>query len=233
MRSMRACTFSPVFAERGMISSYSPSFSTTASCASTRSAERRSILLSTATTGVSSSASSEAMKRSPLPMFLVPSSMKAMASTSEKVSRTALFSRSPRAFLGLWKPGVSTKMTWASSRVYIQRILFLVVWGFSEMMASLRCMRLLRSVDLPTLGRPTMPTKPDLYPFSDSKPIPSSLSSPHILRPGPPCPREESGPSCSYTILAPFPQLRPATVWYGIICYIIPISGKTFAYVCW
>src|SRR5512140_517093 len=64
--------------------------------------------------------------------------------------------------IGLWMPGVSMNTIWAPGWFTMPRILFLVVWGLSETMASFSPKRAFRSVDLPTFGLPTMEMKPDL-----------------------------------------------------------------------
>src|SRR5450631_1709463 len=70
--------------------------------------------------------------------------------------------RSPINVRGLWMPGVSTNTTWASGRVSTPRTWVRVVWGLSETMVTLVPRMVLSKVDLPTLGRPTIVTKPDL-----------------------------------------------------------------------
>src|ERR1700722_6341809 len=59
-------------------------------------------------------------------------------------------------------PGVSTSTIWASSRFSIPWMRLRVVCGLGETMATFWPTRVLTSVDLPALGRPTIATKPDL-----------------------------------------------------------------------
>src|SRR5581483_975390 len=57
-------------------------------------------------------------------------------------------------------PGVSTKITCTSGRVRMPRITRRVVCGLSETIVTLAPTYKFNSVDLPTLGRPTMAQKP-------------------------------------------------------------------------
>src|SRR5512137_2214537 len=52
-------------------------------------------------------------------------------------------------------------MIWPRSVVLMPRIFLRVVWGLSETMATLACIRALRNVDLPTLVRPSRATYPE------------------------------------------------------------------------
>src|SRR6266550_1520793 len=80
------------------------------------------------------------------------------ASASDCSARWTM--RAFRRPLAVWRPGVSSSATWASGRVMIPRIRARVVCGLGLMMASFWPISRLRSVLLPTLGRPTMATKP-------------------------------------------------------------------------
>jgi hypothetical protein len=78
-----------------------------------------------------------------------------MTSTSAKLDVTLRFISRFSAFLCvIWKPGVSTKMNWASSVVRMPWMRWRVVCAFFEVMLILAPTRRLVSVDLPTLGRP-------------------------------------------------------------------------------
>ena len=59
-------------------------------------------------------------------------------------------------------PGVSRKMNWAVPVVLIPMILFLVVWGLWELIATFSPTTRFMSVDFPVFGFPMMPIKPDL-----------------------------------------------------------------------
>src|SRR5712691_12578972 len=59
-----------------------------------------------------------------------------------------------------WRPGVSSRATWAKGRVTTPRMRERVVCGFGETMASFCPSSRLSSVLLPTFGRPTMAAKP-------------------------------------------------------------------------
>src|SRR5271156_2321435 len=67
-----------------------------------------------------------------------------------------------RMFFGWWMPGVSIRTIWASSRLRMPWMRLRVVCGLGETMATFWPTRVLTSVDLPALGRPTIATKPDL-----------------------------------------------------------------------
>ena len=58
------------------------------------------------------------------------------------------------------RPGVSTKMSWKSSRVSTARKRCRVVCAVSDVMAIFLPMMAFRSVDFPALGRPTSVTNP-------------------------------------------------------------------------
>ena len=76
---------------------------------------------------------------------------------------TASFMRLLSAFRWRrWKPGVSTKMYWASASVRTPSTRSRVVWGLRDVMLTRSPTSALIRVDLPTFGRPmtaTMPTR--------------------------------------------------------------------------
>ena len=98
---------------------------------------------------------------SPRPNGWVASSTKHTTSTSPMVPWAVALSRVPSAVRGLWIPGVSTNTTWASGRVSTPMMRVRVVWGLSEVIATLVPTMRFTSVDFPTLGRPTKVTKPE------------------------------------------------------------------------
>lgn len=128
----------------------------------------RSVFVTIATFGVFlMDASSFAMKRSPGPSFSFAGRQKPITSTSAQVVRTMSFNRSPSSVRGLCSPGVSTRISWASSRCTIPRTVCRVVCGWSAVIATFCPTRAFVRVDLPALGRPTKQAKPDLWPASD------------------------------------------------------------------
>ena len=114
-----------------------------------------------ATTGARSSASSAAMKRSPGPIFWSAGTQKPITSTSVRVARTTSLRRWPSSVRGRCRPGVSTRMSCASSRVMIPRTACRVVCGLALVITILAPTSALVSVDLPALGRPTKQAKPE------------------------------------------------------------------------
>ena len=83
-----------------------------------------------------------------------------MTSTSAQVVRTTSLSRSPSSVRGLWRPGVSTRISWASGRCTMPRTVCRVVCGRLEVIATFWPTRAFVRVDLPALGRPTKQAKP-------------------------------------------------------------------------
>src|SRR5690242_15795139 len=82
-------------------------------------------------------------------------------STSASVVSAREFARSPSSVRGLCTPGVSRNTICVSSVVRTPRTCVRVVCGLSETIDTF-CPRIwLRSVDLPTFGRPTIATNPD------------------------------------------------------------------------
>src|SRR5665811_998922 len=102
------------------------------------------------------------MRRSPGPMGCPASSMNSTASASAMDPYTSMLSRSPRTLRGLWRPGVSTRTNWVSPFVATPRMVFLVVWGRGDVIATFSPTSALTSVDFPTLGRPTTETNPEV-----------------------------------------------------------------------
>ena len=84
-----------------------------------------------------------------------------ITSTSVRVDRTRLSSRSPSSVRGLCRPGVSTRISCASGRCTMPRITRRVVCGRSLVIATLAPTSALVSVDLPTLGRPARQANPE------------------------------------------------------------------------
>src|SRR5690554_4870339 len=88
--------------------------------------------------------------------------MNTTRSTCRSASEAVRFMKrlSALSLSSLCSPGVSTYTTWRSSSVLIPRIWCRVVCGLREVMLSF-CPRIrFSSVDLPTLGRPTIATYP-------------------------------------------------------------------------
>ena len=166
--SVRTSICSPRSAETGTMSAQSPRASTASSWAARSWRVTASALVTTATTGGRAWVRSRAMKRSPGPTFSSAGMHRAMTSTSERVSRTRSLRRLPSRVLGRWRPGVSTRTSWASSRWTTPRTLWRVVWGRPEVMATFAPTRALVSVDLPALGRPTKQAKPARKPSGAS-----------------------------------------------------------------
>ena len=103
------------------------------------------------------------MRLSPGPISWSAGSRNAMASTSANDSSTTSFNRWPSSVRGRWMPGVSTSTICAWSVVRMPRMALRVVSGREEAMATCVPINALISVDLPTFGRPTTATNPDLY----------------------------------------------------------------------
>ena len=74
---------------------------------------------------------------------------------------------------GLFKKEWLTEVQEAQSRAYTPCILFLVVWGLSDIIATFCPRTLFINVDFPTFGRPIILTKPDLNPSKSINPYPS------------------------------------------------------------
>src|SRR6267143_795165 len=90
-----------------------------------------------------------------------PASIKNSArSASASVCSASRTMRALRPPFAACSPGVSSRATWASSRVITPRIRLRVVCGLGLTMASFWPTSRLSSVLLPTFGRPTMATNP-------------------------------------------------------------------------
>ena len=130
-------------------------------CAPIRSGAARSVLVATAIFVVRRTlASSLTMNRSPGPIFSFAGKHTATTSTSAQVVLTRSLSRSPSSVRGRCRPGVSTRISWASGRCTIPRMTVRVVCGLSEVIATLVPTSALVSVDLPAFGRPTNDANP-------------------------------------------------------------------------
>lgn len=117
--------------------SSSASAETASSCSASALDSTRSVLVMIAIFGVFLiPASSLTMNLSPGPSFWSAGRQKPMTSTSAQVVRTTSFSRSPSRVRGLWRPGVSTRISWASSRCTMPRTVCRVVWGRLEVIAT-------------------------------------------------------------------------------------------------
>src|ERR1035441_7800962 len=99
---------------------------------------------------------------SPLPYFSLASTISTARSRSDSACRTKFIICSFKRESGLWTPGVSMKITWASGRCKIPRMRLRVVWGTGVTIETLDSTSAFTSVLLPALGRPTMATNPDL-----------------------------------------------------------------------
>ena len=104
---------------------------------------------------------SSAIRSSPAPIYVTGSTIQTITSASAKALSATVSMYSPSLFFALCMPGVSINMICPRSSVYTVSILFLVVWGLSEVMAIFWPISLFMSVDFPTLGRPTSAAYPD------------------------------------------------------------------------
>ena len=119
-------------------------------------------MVTIATTGVFlRPASSRARYLSPGPIRSGAGTQNPTMSTSVRVERTRLSSRSPSSVRGRCNPGVSRRTSCASGRCTMPRITRRVVCGRSLVIATFVPTSALVRVDLPTLGRPTRHAKPD------------------------------------------------------------------------
>ncbi len=118
-------------------------------------------MLSAKTAGTPAAATAPAMNRSPAPKRSVAFSSTRAASTSPKASSTAACIRRVSESKGFWKPGKSSSTTCTPGRSTTAVMRRRVVCGWSDTMLTLRPTRLLTSVDLPALGRPSTATNPE------------------------------------------------------------------------
>ena len=169
--SSSVSTWYPPLADTGTMADHSTScslasWSTAMRCSARRPRSTRSALVTTATTGrprrpPMSAASWFAMNRSPGPTFWSAGRQNAMTSTSPRVSLTRSLRRWPSSVRGRCRPGVSTRISWASSRCTMPRMVWRVVCGRADMIATFSPTRAFVRVDLPALGRPTRQAKPE------------------------------------------------------------------------
>ena len=158
-RSSRVSRPFPVTAEVGTTWS-KPNSLMDSSRGSSCSGPTRSTLFTARNRGQAMAAMSARMARSPSPMCWA-STTASTASTPSRAS-VALFTMYwPSLVRGLCKPGVSTNTICQSARVATPKILVRVVWGRSDTMATFSPTKAFIRLDLPTLGRPTMATKPE------------------------------------------------------------------------
>src|SRR5262245_26951893 len=152
---------SPVRADTGTNASNSCRSLAVARRSPISSGDARSTLFTTSTAGVDTLATLPATKRSPGPMAADASTSTHTTSTSDSVESARSFARSPSNVRGLWIPGVSSRTICDASVVRTPRTWVRVVCGRSETIDTLRPTSWLTSVDLPTLGRPTIATNPE------------------------------------------------------------------------
>ena len=100
------------------------------------------------------------MNRSPGPIFSLAGKQTATTSTSASVVFTRSLSRSPSSVRGRCRPGVSTRISWASARCTMPRTTVRVVCGLELVITTLLPTSALVSVDFPAFGRPTNDAKP-------------------------------------------------------------------------
>src|SRR5919205_702012 len=169
--SATVLTWKPSAAETGTMSfqpsspsTSLPSSATASSCSVRACRSTRSALVTRAITGLRPTAASwAAMNLSPGPIFSLAGMQNPIASTSASVSATSSFRRLPSSVRGRCRPGVSTRISWASSRWTIPRMVCRVVCGLAEVMATFLPTSALVRVDLPALGRPTSTENPAWY----------------------------------------------------------------------
>src|SRR6478736_6438322 len=169
-------TWKPSVAETGTMSFQPSSPSTsrpraaTASSCSVRALRSTvSAFVTTAMTGLfPTAASCAAMNLSPGPIFSLAGRQKPIASTSARVSATSSFRRLPRRVRGRCSPGVSTRISCASSRCTMPRMVCRVVCGLAEVIATFFPTNALVRVDLPALGLPTRTENPARKPPKSS-----------------------------------------------------------------
>jgi len=142
-------------AEIGKISANSNSARLSSIIGSTRGFSTRSTLLRMSSTGARRGRRRSRTARSPGPSGAVTSTRNRITSASSRAARAALTMASLRRWRGLWRPGVSTKMSSAPGTRRTPTTRVRVVCGTSETIATFSPTRRLISVDFPTLGRPT------------------------------------------------------------------------------
>ena len=122
------------------------------------------------------------------------------------------FVRSPSSVRGLWMPGVSRSTIWLLSLVRTPRIWLRVVCGRSETIETFEPTSWFRSVDFPTLGRPTSVTKPLRKPGA---PSPVTATRPCAWERGSRCrPRARTDGSARVTMRRPWTcSVRNSSPW--------------------
>src|SRR6478609_7922625 len=174
--SARVSTWKPSVADTGTISfqpssprTSRPRAATASNCSVRACRSTVSALVTIAMMGFFPTAASwAAMKRSPGPIFSLAGRQKPMASTSARVSATRSLRRLPRRVRGRCSPGVSTRISCASSRCTMPRMVCRVVCGLAEVMATFFPTNALVRVDLPALGLPTRTENPARKPPKSS-----------------------------------------------------------------
>src|SRR4051812_23642054 len=140
-----------------------PSSAISVRCSAIRSGPTRSAFVASAIFGVRATlAASVTRNRSPGPIRSLAGRQTAITSTSAQVVLTRSFSRSPSSVRGLCRPGVSTRISWASGRCTMPRTACRVVCGFDDVITIFWPTSAFVSVDLPAFGRPTKQAKPAL-----------------------------------------------------------------------
>ena len=162
--STKASTFAPLRAESATMASQVMRASAASRWAAICSGVAMSVLESTQMRRALQAATCLATHSSPRPIGWEASITMATTSMSCRPLSADSLSSSPRASWGLWIPGVSTRMSWKSSRVKTARKRWRVVWAVEDVMAIFLPMMAFKSVDLPAFGRPTRVAKPDLKP---------------------------------------------------------------------
>ena len=109
---------------------------------------------------VVSCTSSSAIERSSSPGMLLMSTSHNTTSASAIVRAATCTIYSPSRWSGRWMPGVSRKRIWTFSAVKMPRSASRVVCGLGLVIAIFCPSTRLKSVDLPTLGRPITATNP-------------------------------------------------------------------------
>ncbi len=162
MRAIRFDTLKCSLAEAGNISAFGSVSRQRSTISSSCSLFlTRSILLMTSSTGTFSLAT---LPRNSA--FFIGSSTTSVTYSSTSASVRALWLKSSMLswslYLGLSTPGVSLNTIWYSGVFTMPIMRWRVVCAFEVMMLTRSPTRSFMSVDLPTLGLPTMFTNPDL-----------------------------------------------------------------------
>ena len=139
-------------------------------------------------------------------------------STSATAPCTVLFSDLFSALVcRVWKPGVSTNTNWVAPRVCIPVMRWRVVCALREVMLIFCPTKAFSSVDLPTLGLPTIATKPQRWSPSAAAPGWVSLG---VLLSRPSSMLSRSG--CTpFVSLAPVESIEVAIVFVVVLLDVI------------